>query len=94
LIDIRSNVRHRSGATSTSHRATVTVEMLRMEKNKPPRLLHRLTHATHSINAVIATMENMLRSSAPAAGANAFRITSDRGEEIYRGPGHIARPKR
>jgi hypothetical protein len=77
-----------------SRRAKVTVEMLRVEKNKPPRLLHRLTHSTHSLEAVIATMENMLRSSTPDSGANAFRITSDKGAEIYRGPSHIARAKR
>ena len=77
-----------------SRRAKVTVEMLRVEKNKPPRLLHRLTHSTHSLEAVIATMENMLRSSTSDSGANAFRITSDKGAEIYRGPSHIARAKR
>jgi hypothetical protein len=94
LTDIRSNVRNQSGAAGKgSTRAKVTVEMLRVEKNKPPRLLHRLTHSTHSLEAVVATMENMLRSSPSATGANAFRITSDKGAEIYRGPNHIARSK-
>lgn len=94
MNDIRSNARNRSGdADRNSTRARVTVEMLRVEKNKPPRLLHRLTHSTHSLDAVVATMENMLRSSASVSGANAFRITSDKGTEIYRGPGHIARAK-
>jgi hypothetical protein len=94
LTDIRSNDRNIAAVDKTSRRAKVTVEMLRVEKNKPPRLLHRLSHSTHSLEAVIATMENMLRSSNSASGANAFRITSDNGAEIYRGPNHIARAKR
>lgn len=94
MTDIRSNVRNLGAADKNSRRAKVTVEMLRVEKNKPPRLLHRLTHSTHSLEAVIATMENMLRNSASASGANAFRITSDKGAEIYRGPSYIARAKR
>jgi len=94
LNDIRSNAPNQSGAAyKKSPRARVTVEMLRVEKNKPPRLLHRLTHSTHSLEAVVATMENMLRSSVSVSGANAFRITSDKGAEIYRGPGLIARAK-
>ena len=94
MNDIRSNDRNASGAADKkTPRAKVTVEMLHVEKNKPPRLIHRLTHSTHSLEAVVTTMENMLRSSASASGANAFRITSDKGTEIYRGPGHIARAK-
>ena len=94
MTDIRSNVSNPSAAAAkNSPRARVTVEMLRVEKNKPPRMLHRLTHSTHSLDAVIANMENMLRASPSASGANAFRITSDKGVEIYRGPGHIARAK-
>ena len=95
MTDIRSNARTNLGAADrNSRRSKVTVEMLHVEKNKPPRLVHRLTHSTHSLEAVIATMENMLRSSTSASGANAFRITSDSGAEIYRGPNHIARAKR
>lgn len=94
MTDIRSNVRNMGAVDKNSRRAKVTVEMLRVEKNKPPRLVHRLTHSTHSLEAVVATMENMLRSSTSASGANAFRITSDKGAEIYRGPSHIARAKR
>ena len=41
-------------------RSKVTVEMLRVEKGAPPRLLHRLTHSTHSLPAVVATMKTML----------------------------------
>jgi hypothetical protein len=67
-------------------RSKVTVEMLRVENGAPPRLLSTLTHCTHSLPAVVATMKNMLRSAGAVSGANAFRIICDQGTEIYHGP--------
>jgi hypothetical protein len=71
-------------------RSKVTVEMLRVEKGAPPRLLHRLTHSTHSLPAVVATMKTMLRATSAGSGANAFRITCDRGTDIYHGPAALS----
>jgi hypothetical protein len=64
----------------------VTIEILRVEKNKPPRVLKRLRHATHSLEAVFASTESVIRSPRSPAGANAFHIVSDSGMEIYRWP--------
>jgi hypothetical protein len=64
----------------------VTVEILRVEKNRPPRVLKRLRHSAHSLEAVFAATENVIRSPRSATGANAFHIVSDSGMEIYRWP--------
>jgi len=52
----------------------VTIEILRVEKNKPPRVLKRLRHSTHSLEAVFASTESVIRSPRSPAGANAFHI--------------------
>ena len=44
-------------------------------------------------NADIAAVFDDVADLLEVDGANAFRITSDKGVEIYRGPGHIARAK-
>jgi hypothetical protein len=64
----------------------VTIEILRVEKNKPPRVLKRLRHSTHSLEAVFASTESVIRSPRSPAGANAFHIIADTSMEIYRWP--------
>jgi hypothetical protein len=64
----------------------VTIEILRVEKNKPPQVLKRLRHSTHSLEAVFASTESVIRSPYSPAGANAFHIVADSGMEIYRWP--------
>jgi hypothetical protein len=64
----------------------VTIEILRVENDKPPRVLKRLRHSTHSLEAVFASTESVIRSPRSPAGANAFHIVSDSGMEIYRWP--------
>ena len=67
-------------------RANVVIEILRVENNKPPQILHRLSHSAHSLEAVFTSVEAVINSYRLPAGPNAFRIVTDSGTEIYRWP--------
>jgi hypothetical protein len=67
-------------------RANVTVEILRVEGDNPPKVLHVLRHAAYSLDAVFASSKAVIESAPPTAGANAFRILADDGSEIYSWP--------
>jgi hypothetical protein len=58
----------------------VIVEMLRWDSDPQPKLLHVLTHESHSLESVRATVQAVIDD--PDNAANAYRIISDNGDEL------------
>ena len=59
----------------------VMVEILHWDRGEPPRVLHAISHESHSIETVKATAQSLIDS--PDVPANGYRITTDEGLELF-----------
>jgi hypothetical protein len=59
----------------------VTVEMLHFNGHPQPTLLHVLTHESHSLETVRASVQAVI--DAPDVAANGYHITTDNGDELF-----------
>jgi hypothetical protein len=62
------------------------VEILKLDGEKPPEVLHRFAHSASSIHMIKETMKAVLKSPQWPSGAQGFRIMGDDGLELYRWP--------
>ena len=60
------------------------VEILRWEKDQPPKVLHSFTHTATSLHMVQESMKAVINSSAWPKKANGFCIICEGGTELYR----------
>jgi hypothetical protein len=62
----------------------VRVEILRWEdEGADPRVIHALSHESHSLDAVKATIEGVIESVDLAETAHGYRIITESGTELY-----------
>jgi hypothetical protein len=73
------------GASASGELLKLKVEILRLNGGAP-ELLHSFRHASSSIAAVRESMKRVTQSPAWPPEANAFRIVSEEGVELYRWP--------
>jgi hypothetical protein len=73
------------GASASGDPLKLKVEILRLN-GAAPEVLHSFRHRSSSIAAVQESMKGVTRSPAWPREANAFRIVSEDGEELYRWP--------
>jgi hypothetical protein len=59
----------------------VVVEILHWNGEPQPKLLHVLTHDSHSLETVRATVQAVI--DAPDSAANGYHITTDDGDELF-----------
>jgi hypothetical protein len=59
----------------------VTVEILHWNGDPQPKLLHVLTHESHSLEIVRSTVQAVIDD--PNVAANGYRITSESGDELF-----------
>lgn len=64
----------------------VTVEMLRWEGGENPRVLHSLTHESHSIESAAAAAQGVIDWSGLPERVDGYRLTTDSGVEFYGWP--------
>jgi len=64
----------------------VTVEILRWEDDQPPKLIHRLSHDCHSLDAVVAAAQSVVDSLELPEQPNGYRIITEEGTELYGWP--------
>jgi hypothetical protein len=62
----------------------VRVELLRWEGREQPRVLHSMTHESHSLDVVTAAAQGVVDE--PEIGADAYRIVTETGVELYGWP--------
>jgi hypothetical protein len=59
----------------------VTVEILHWNGDPQPRLLHVITHESHSLETIRATVQAMI--DAPDVPANGYHIVTENGDEFF-----------
>jgi hypothetical protein len=60
------------------------VEIIRLEQNRPPRVLHSFIHSAFSVRLVRESMKAVVNSPSWPHEANGFRILAEVGTELYR----------
>jgi len=61
----------------------VRVEILRWDGGEQPRVVHSLSHESHALPAVQATIENVLRTVTLPEAPHGYRIITEGGTELY-----------
>jgi hypothetical protein len=64
----------------------VSVELLRWREGEQPKVLHRIVHESHSLHTVAAALRNVINSPEIAPRADAYRIVTEAGTELYGWP--------
>ena len=64
----------------------VTVEILRWDGGEQPRVLHALTHETHSLEAVAAAAQGVIDSGEWPDQVDGYRLTTESGLEVFGWP--------
>jgi hypothetical protein len=61
----------------------VTVEILHLESDQEPRVVHTLSHDCHSLETVVAAAQAVVDSLELPEQPNGYRITTKAGIELY-----------
>jgi hypothetical protein len=64
----------------------VTVEILRWEGGGHPKVLHTLTHESHSVELVAAAAQGVIDSGELPERVDGYRLTTENGLELYGWP--------
>jgi hypothetical protein len=61
----------------------VTVEILHLENDQEPKVMHTLSHDCHSLETVVAAAQGVVDSLELPEQPNGYRITTEAGIELY-----------
>ena len=64
----------------------VSVELLQWQDGGEPRVLHRMSHESHSLETVAAALQNVLNSPEIPLRPDGYRIITEGGTELYGWP--------
>lgn len=64
----------------------VSVELLRWQGGDQPTVLHRISHESHSLETVAATLRNLVNSPEIPLRPDGYRIITEDGTELYGWP--------
>jgi hypothetical protein len=64
----------------------VSVELLRWQDGDQPKVLHRISHESHSLETVAAALQSVLNSPETPLRPDGYRIITEGGTELYGWP--------